>query len=80
MYNSFWKSVSDLLRVCDCKMNITVKTITFGISHSKPKCDAIVINFIISLAKILFFKTDKIKKKFQTYMFASIIKIEKEIV
>ena len=28
----FWTSVSDLLRVCDSNINITVKTITFGIS------------------------------------------------
>ena len=32
----FWTSVSGLLRVCDSNINITVKTITFVICHSKP--------------------------------------------
>ena len=66
----FWTSVADLLRVCDSSINITVKTITFGICQSKPKCDAIVINFIIFLANFLFFKTNKIKTC-QTCMFSS---------
>ena len=66
----FRTSVADLLRVCDSNINITVKTITFGICHSKPKCDAVVINFIIFWQNILFFKTNKIKKC-QTYMFSS---------
>ena len=65
----FWTSVADLLRVCDSNINITVKTITFGIYHSKPKYDVIVINFIIFWQNVLFFKTNKIKKC-QTYMFS----------
>ena len=55
----FWTSVADLLRVCDSNINITVKTITFG---SKPKCDAIVINFIIFLAKYSIFQNKQNKK------------------
>ena len=58
----FWTSVSDLLQVCDSNINITVKTITFGICHSKPKCDAIVINFIIVLAKYLISQNKQNKK------------------
>ena len=80
----FWTSVSDLLRVCDSNLNITLKTITFGICHSKPKCDAIGINFTIFLASILFFKTNKIKKVPNIHVFKFYlsygIKIEKEIV
>ena len=49
----FWTSVADLLRVRDSNINITVKT--FWICHSKPKCDAIVINFIIFFGKIFYF-------------------------
>ena len=54
--------MSDLLRVCDSNINITVKTITFGLCHSKPKCDAIVINFIIFLAKYFIFQNKQNKK------------------
>ena len=52
----FWTPVSDLMRVCHSNINITVKTITIGICHSKPKCGAIVINFIIFLAKYFIFQ------------------------
>ena len=58
----FWTSLSDLLRVCDSNINITVKTITFGICHSKPKCDAIVMNFIIVLEKYFIFQNKQNKK------------------
>ena len=51
----FWTSVSDILEVCDSNINITVNTITNGICHSKPKCDSIVINFIIFFGKIFYF-------------------------
>ena len=67
----FWTSVTDLLRVCDSSINLTVKTTTFGICHSKPKCDASVINFIIFLAKYFIFQNKQNKKKCQTYMFSS---------
>ena len=79
----FQTSVADLLRVCDSNINITVKTITFGICHSKPKCDAIVINFIIFWQNVLFFKTNKIKKVPNIHVFkyylSNRIKIEKKI-
>ena len=79
----FWTSVADLLRVCDSNINITVKTITFGICQSKPKCDAMVINFIIYLAKDFIFKTNNIKKMPNIHVFkyylSNRIKIEKEI-
>ena len=66
----FWTSVADLLRVCDSNIDITLNTIPFGICNSKPKCDAIVINFIFVWKHIIFLKTNKIKKC-QTYMFSS---------
>ena len=78
----FWTSVSELLRVCDSNINITLKTITFGICHPKPKCDAIVINFIIFLAKCFIFQNKQNKKSakhtFKHYL-SNRIKIEKEI-
>ena len=79
----FWTSVADLLRVCDSNINITVKTITFGICQSKPKCDAIVINFIIFLAKYFIFQNKQNKKVPNMHVFkyylSNRIKIEKEI-
>ena len=79
----FWTSAADLLRVCDSNINITVKTITFGICQSKPKCDAIVINFIIFLAKYFIFQNKQIKKVPNMHVFkyylSNRIKIEKEI-
>ena len=79
----FWTSVADLLRVCDSNINITVKAITFRICLSKPKCDAIVINFIIFWQNILFFKIKKIKKVPNMHVFkyylSNRIKIEQEI-
>ena len=62
----------------------TRKTITFGICQSKPKCDAIVINFIIFLAKYFIFQNKQNKKKvpnihvFKHYL-SNRVKIEKEI-
>ena len=79
----FWTSVSDLLQVCDSNINITVKTIAFGICHSKPKCDAIVINFIIVLAKYLISQNKQNKKVPNIHVFkyylSNRIKIEKDI-
>ena len=79
----FWTSVSDLQRVYDSEINIPVKTITFGICHSKPKCDAIVINFIIFLAKYFIFQNKQNKKVPNIHVFnfylSNRIKIEKEI-
>ena len=79
----FWTSVADLLRVCDSNINITLKTITFGICQSKPKCDAIVINFIIFLAKYFIFQNKQNKKVPNMHVFkyylSNRIKIEKEI-
>ena len=75
--------MSDLLRVYDSNINITIKTITFGICRSKRKCDAIAINFIILLAKYFIFQTNKIKKVPNIHVFnnylSNRIKIEKEI-
>ena len=80
----FWKSVSDLLRVCDRNINITVKTIFFGICHSKRECDALVINFKVFLAKYFTFQNKQNKKKMPNihvfkYYLSNRIKIEKEI-
>ena len=76
-------SVADLLRVCDSNINLTVKTITFGICHSKPKYDAIVINFIIFWQNIFFFQNKQNKKVTNIHVFkyylSNRIKIEKEI-
>ena len=79
----FRTSVSDLLRVCDTNINITVKTITFGICHSKPKCGAIVLNFIIFWAKYFIFQNKQNKKVPNIHVFkyylSNRIKVEKEI-
>ena len=79
----FWTSVPDLLRVCDSNINISVKSITFGICHSKPKCEAIVINFLNFLAKYFIFQNKQNKQVptihvFKCYLFNR-IKIEEEI-
>ena len=77
------KLLSDLLRVFESNINITEKTIIFGRCHSKPKCDAIVINFIIFLAKYFIFQNKQNEKKVPNihvfkYYLSNRIKIEKE--
>ena len=72
-----------LLRVCDSNINISVKSITFGICHSKPKCDAKVINFLNFLAKYFIFQNKQNKQEptihvFKCYL-SNRIKIEEEI-
>ena len=71
--------MSNLLRVYDSNTNITV-----GICHSKPKCDAIVINVIMLLAKYFIFQYKQNKKgpnvhTFKYYPSNRIKIIEKEI-
>ena len=58
----FWTSASDLLRVCDSNIHITVKTITLEFATLNPKCGAIVINFIFFLAKYFIFQNKQNKK------------------
>ena len=75
--------MADLLRVCDSNTNITVKNNNFWNCHSKPKCDALVINFIIFLAKYFIFQNKQNKTVPNIHVFkyylSNRIKIEKEI-